>query len=250
MYAESDLLPLSGLQHLAFCERQWALIHVEQFWSENRLTVEGRHLHERVDEPAGKTRGDLRIVRGMPIHSLRLGLSGRADVVEFHRNRNAEKAVDGGNRQEATDNGGRDGPLAHTRGSERDTRATEWQPFPIEYKRGKPKPGNCDRVQLCAQAICLEEMLGLSIPAGALFYGRTRRRDEVAFDEPLRAETERLAARMHELFRAGVTPRKRYDRRRCDRCSLYDRCLPKTTGPARSVDAYLARALAGVDGSP
>jgi len=245
VFAEEDLLPLSGLQHLAYCERQWALIHLEQFWAENRLTVEGRQLHEQADKPAGKSRRDVRIVRGMPIHSLRLGLSGRADVVEFHQ-------VPAGDRPAVT--------LAHERPAnmrEEPSDATAhstsgvrlprhkglWQPFPIEYKRGKPKPGNCDRVQLCAQALCLEEMLGVTVRAGALFYGRIRRRDDVSLDAPLRHETETLAARMHELFQAGTTPRVAYDRKRCDRCSLLDRCLPKSTGRSRSVSAYLASAI-------
>ncbi|MEK6676991.1 MAG: CRISPR-associated protein Cas4 [Planctomycetota bacterium] len=231
MYAESDLLPLSGLQHLAYCERQWALIHLEQTWAENRLTVEGRQLHERVDKPGGKSRRDLRIVRGLAIQSLRLGLSGRADVVEFHRLAAKEPLGSHGS-EDQSDSGvvlaGQDG---------------RWRPFPVEYKRGKPKLGNCDRVQLCAQALCLEEMLGVRIPSGALFYGQTRRRDDVVFERALRDETERLAEQMHELFRVGVTPRVLYERKRCDRCSLYDRCLPKTTGPSRSVAAYLAAAV-------
>ena len=230
MYAESELLPLSGLQHLAYCERQWALIHLEQTWVENRLTVEGRHLHERADKPGGKSRRDLRIVRGLAIHSLRLGLSGRADVVEFHRPATDSSASSPNDSDERDF----DVLLMDLRG--------RWQPFPVEYKRGKPKRGNCDRVQLCAQALCLEEMLGASIPAGALFYGQTRRRQDVAFEIALRTETERLAARMQELFRAGVTPLMPYESKRCDHCSLYDRCLPKTTGSVRSVAAYLAAA--------
>lgn len=229
MYPESQWLPLSGLQHLAYCERQWALIHVEQFWSENRLTVEGRQLHERADEPGGKSRRDLRIVRGLPIHSSTLGLSGRADVVEFHRTTGLETPDHHEDKLRPAS------VCAPLTGS--------WQPFPVEYKRGKPKHGNCDRVQLCAQAMCLEEMLGVSIPFGALFYGRTRRRKEVGLDDALRSETEQLAARMHELFRKGITPRVRYNRKRCDRCSLLDRCLPKTTGASRSVADYLASAL-------
>lgn len=229
MYPESEWLPLSGLQHLAYCERQWALIHVEQFWSENRLTVEGKQLHEQADLPGGKSRRDLRIVRGLPIHSSRLGLSGRADVVEFHRTTGREVPDCDEDRLR---------PVLVC------TPLTEpWQPFPVEYKRGKPKLGNCDRVQLCAQALCLEEMLGVNIPQGALFYGQARRRKEVVLDAALRSETEQLAARMHELFRNGITPRVRYNRKRCDRCSLLDRCLPKITGVSRSVADYLATAL-------
>lgn len=254
MYPESDLLPLSGLQHLAYCERQWALIHLEQFWSENRLTVEGRHLHERADKPGGKSRRDVRIVRGLPIHSLRLGLSGRADVVEFHR-------LSGAPSESSQSEPGAQATGSFPSGSPVESESAKgigssparlrlgfgprgaWRPYPVEYKRGKPKPGNCDRVQLCAQALCLEEMLGVTISVGALFYGQTRHRNEVAFDSAIRSETERLAARMHALFGAGVTPRVSYDRKRCDRCSLYDHCLPKTTGPSRGVGAYLAGAF-------
>ena len=235
MYAESDLLALSGLQHLAYCERQWALIHIEQFWAENRLTTQGRLLHERADKPGGKSRGDLRIVRGLPIHSLRLGLAGRADVVELHR-------IDRADSDETATTTER--PPVGIRLHQVDGL---WRPFPVEYKRGKPKAGNCDRVQLCAQALCLEEMLDVSIAAGALFYGRTRRREEVAFDPTLRDETETLAARMHEMFRAGNTPRVRYTRKRCDRCSLYSRCLPKTTGQSRSVGTYLTSVVSSLD---
>jgi len=275
MFPESELLPLSGLQHLAFCERQWALIHLEQFWAENRLTVEGRHLHERADLPAGKSRGDVRIVRGMPIQSLRLGLSGRADVVEFHRVSGAPSASVPHESEPHTPSiaahgamtgrGVSEGSAPHGQAPLSPLKATScdlpeaiplqrtaglWRPFPIEYKRGKPKPGDCDRVQLCAQALCLEEMLGVAIPAGTLFYGRTRRREEIAFAHALRTETETLALRMHELFRAGVTPRVPYDRKRCDRCSLYPRCLPKTTGRSRSVDGYLAAALSTSEAEP
>jgi CRISPR-associated exonuclease Cas4 len=138
MYVEDDLLPISALQHLLFCERQCALIHVEQVWAENRLTVEGRHLHERVDGGEHETRGGLRTARALPIRSLRLGLAGRADVVEFHASEGAA------------------GPP---------------RVVPVEYKRGRPKSHRADEVQLCAQALCLEEMLGVHVAAGALFYG-------------------------------------------------------------------------------
>lgn len=225
MYDEIDLLPLSGLQHLAFCERQWALIHIEQQWVENRLTAEGRVLHERADTPSRESRGDVRIVRGLSIQSHELGVVGRADVVEFHRTDDADAASTDCTRKAVGIH------LLNATGL--------WRPFPVEYKRGRPKPFQADRVQLCAQALCLEVMLGVSVPAGALFYGKTRRRIDVTLDDPLRKETKRLAARMHELFRSGVTPRAIYDRRRCDRCSLYDCCLPKTTGSPPNVAAYL-----------
>src|SRR5438876_1939248 len=151
MFAESDLIPISALQHFVVCPRQCALIHLESVWIENERTAEGRVEHERVDRGGAETRVAVRRAYGVPLRSLRLGLAGRADVVEFH-------AMPGG------------GPE---------------QPFPIEHKRGRPKAGDEDRVQLCAQALCLEEMLRVSVPAGALFYGRTRRRAEVIFDEAL-----------------------------------------------------------------
>lgn len=206
MYSEPDLLPISALQHLAFCERQWALIHLEQQWTENRLTAEGRKLHERSDRGEDETRDGVRITRGMLLRSLRLGLTGKADVVEF--------------RQEGE----------------------QAQPFPIEYKRGRPKPGRYDEVQLCAQALCLEEMLGLTVREGAIFYGQPRRRSAIVFDSELRAETERLADRMHSLYAARITPRARYEKK-CDSCSLYSICLPKTTGTS-SAQRYLKRAVA------
>ena len=148
MYSEDDLLPLSALQHLYFCERQCALIHVEQVWLENRFTAEGRIMHERVDTGKSEMRGGVRTSFAVSLRSLRLGLVGKADVVEFHR----RQSPDG---------------------------RSAWQPFPVEYKRGRPKKDNCDKIQLCAQALCLEEMLNLRIECGALFYGKTRRRQDV-----------------------------------------------------------------------
>src|SRR6266542_4457015 len=145
MYAEDDLLPLSALQHLIFCERQCALIHIEQIWADNVLTVEGTFLHERTDSAAMESRASVRIARGLALHSLRLGLSGKADVVEFHR-------------------AGDDRPGTTLPGV-----SGRWVPVPVEYKRGKPKQDDSDRVQLCAQAVCLEEMLAVSVPSGALF---------------------------------------------------------------------------------
>jgi CRISPR-associated exonuclease Cas4 len=215
IYSEDDLLPLSGLQHLVFCERQWGLIHIEQVWSENRLTAEGRVLHDRAHEAGSESRPGLRIARGLRLRSLRLGISGQADVVEFR----------------ATPNGvalpGEDGL---------------WQALPVEYKRGRPKRDHCDQVQLCAQALCLEEMFGSMVPEGALFYGTPRRRQDVVFSPALRTETETLAARMHELYRARVTPRAVYSPK-CDKCSLLGTCMPKTLGGVRAVERYLARAL-------
>ena len=208
MFSESDLLPLSGLQHLVFCERQWALIHLEQQWVENRLTVEGRQMHERVHEQKEEWREGVRVSRGLAVRSLRLGLAGIADAVEFR-------------------------PQPQGQGL---------RPFPVEYKRGRPKPDRCDDVQLCAQALCLEEMTGADVPSGAIFYGQPRRRTEVNFDSTLRAETEALIQRMHTLYAARVTPRAQYAPK-CDHCSLLEICLPATAGEGRSVAKYLKNAL-------
>ena len=208
-YTEDDLLPLSGLQHLAFCERQCALIHIEQTWAENLYTAEGRVLHERVDQADQVSRGDVRVEYGMPLRSLRLGLIGKADVVEFHRTE--------------------------------DTTGEKWVPFPVEYKRGRPKKANVDWIQLCAQALCLEEMLAVEVPAGALFYGKTRHREDVDFYAQLRSETEEMAKRFHALIETGATPKAVYGKQ-CDTCSLKDLCLPRAVDTGRSVDRYLKNA--------
>lgn len=180
-------LPISALQHLAFCPRQWALVHLEQVWADNRLTAEGRLLHERADLPGQSLRGDLKTVRGLVLTSQRLRLSGRADVVEFRP-----------------------------------------EPFPVEYKRGKRKPTDCDLVQLCAQALCLEEMFRTTVPMGAIFYGQPRRRLEVQFTMALRARTESLATTMHRLYAVGETPPAE-PAPHCDNCSLIDICMPEVT---------------------
>jgi len=204
---EDDLIMLSALQHMVFCPRQCALIHIEQVWAENRQTAEGRIMHERVHEENRESRGNLRVEYGVPLRSLRLGLIGKADIVEFHR------------LQDET-----------------------WQPFPVEYKRGKPKADDCDKVQLCAQALCLEEMLNARILKGALFYGKTRRRLDVSFDEKLRQKTEETARNVRVLLDSGRTPLPVYTKK-CESCSLVGECLPKTMGKRRSVKNYLAKAL-------
>jgi CRISPR-associated exonuclease Cas4 len=214
MFPEEDLLPISALQHLLFCERQCALIHVERLWAENRLTVEGRHLHEKADSGKGEARGGVRIVRGLMLRSLVHGLYGKADVVEFRPGGGAGRAAG--------------------------------VPFPVEYKRGKPKKDGSDIVQLCAQALCLEEMLGTAVPAGAMFYGVTRRRVEVAFDDALRGLTLRTIERLHELIDSPAVKEKK-----CDRCSLLNLCLPGARPGTQSASRYVRRALAvalGVDG--
>lgn len=212
MYTEDNLWPLSALQHLVFCERQCALIHLEQAWAENRYTAEGRLLHERADEPGGESRGDLSIVRALALRSLRLGLSGRADVVEFYRQP--------------------EGVL----GAVLAGKAGFWRPFPVEYKRGKPKQHRADEVQLCAQALCLEEMLSVDIEEGALYYGKRRRRHPIVFDPVLRRLTEKTARRLHEMLATGRTP-PAVREPKCDACSLFDICLPEA--PAMSARAYL-----------
>jgi len=224
MYSEDELLPLSALQHLAFCERQWGLIHLEQIWIENRLTTEGLFLHERTDEPVTENRGDIRIARGLRIRSLRLGLSGRADVVEFHRVDKGIACADEINRT--------------SKGVILEGVSGIWQPFPVEYKRGKPKLDHCDEIQLCAQALCIEEMLGASLPNGALYYGKIKRRYGVEFHDTLRNETEALSKRLHRLTIAGQTPIAQYAKK-CESCSLMSYCMPETTGIRRSTGKYL-----------
>jgi CRISPR-associated exonuclease Cas4 len=208
-YSEEELLPLSALQHLLFCERQCALIHVEGLWVENRLTVEGRHLHAKAHEGPVEQRAGIRITRGLPLRSFRLGLVGKADIVEFRREGHP--------------------PVERA--------------FPVEYKRGRPKRHDADKVQLCAQALCLEEMLETSVPAGALFYGRTRRRVEVLFDDRLRTLAEATARRLRTLIDSGRTPRAVREPK-CDACSLLELCLPDAMDPLQPAAAYLARALA------
>ena len=218
-FTDEELVQLSGLQHLAYCERQWALIHLEDRWAENRFTVEGNIMHERSDESDTEVRSDVRIARGLRLRSLRLGLVGKADVVEFHRVADRSDADDSG------------------QGVRLDGASGLWRPFPVEYKRGRPKSGHSDRIQLCAQGLCLEEMLDVPVREGALFYGQPRRRQEVELDESLRQETARLARRLHELLQKGSTPPPPPDRARCRNCSLRDSCLPEAAGG--SAEHYL-----------
>lgn len=192
--AEDNALPISGLQHFAFCPRQWALIHLEQVWVENRRTAEGRLLHERVDLPGESRRASVRTVRGMLLRSNRLHLTGRADLVEFRTTTGGRSAV----------------------------------PYPVEYKRGKSKPNDCDTVQLCAQALCLEEMLQATIERGAIFYGNPRRRLEIELTPELRGRTEELTYAMHHLYKTRETPAA-IPGPHCRNCSLVDVCLPEAT---------------------
>jgi CRISPR-associated exonuclease Cas4 len=206
-----DPIPLSALQHAIYCLRQAALIHVERLWEENRLTAEGRVLHASIDHHSQRYSRGVRRVAAMPLACRRLSLFGVADIVEFHK--------------------GLDGET----------------PFPVEYKRGKPKLHRADEAQLCAQALCLEEMTGLAVPEGALFYGETRRRVVVHFDDGLRGLTEEAALALNGVIEHGLTPPARYDRRKCGACSLLDLCRPKISG--RSAASWRSREIAAIIGS-
>lgn len=215
IYHEEDYLQLSGLQHFIFCRRQWALIHLEQQWAENLLTVQGNILHEKAHNgDSREKRGDVLITRGMKIHSPTLGVSGACDVVEFHR------ACEGI-------------PLSEREGL--------WQAYPVEYKRGKPKENDADRLQLCAQGMCLEEMLCCDIPEGALFYGETRRRETVEFTPALRQRVREALEEMHMLYRRQYTPKVK-PTKSCSGCSLRELCLPKLSRK-QSVKTYLQKHL-------
>jgi CRISPR-associated exonuclease Cas4 len=208
---EADLVPLSALQHYLFCPRQCALIHVEQAWAENRLTADGRVLHEATSEIGTEKRRGVRVVMAMPLVSKRLGVSGIADLVEMHK--------------------GGDG---------------RWRPYPVEYKRGKPKAHRADEVQMCAQAFALEEMFGVVLDEGAIFYGETRRRVTVSLDETLRKLTAQVAYDTRALLDAQVTPAPVYAKSTCNNCSLNELCQPKRLSRAISASSWLARQIAEV----
>lgn len=213
-YSEEDYLPLSGIQHFAFCRRQWALIHIENQWAENERTVDGTIMHEKAHSGDVESRGDAVIMRALRVFSATLGVSGECDVVEFNRNADGISL------------NGHDGL---------------WQPYPVEYKRGKPKEHNADEMQLCAQAMCLEEMLCCTIPCGALFYGEPRRRTEVEFTPELRRAVEDSLNEMHDYYKRGYTPKAK-PRKGCSACSLKEICLPKMA-QRKSVAAYVEGAL-------
>lgn len=208
-YPESQLLPISALQHMLYCPRQCALIHVEQVWVENRFTAEGRVLHAVADQGRRSQRGGQGRETGVPVRSLELGLTGVADVVEFH-----PSAAHGA-------------PRTH---------------FPVEFKRGKPKKDDADRVQLCAQGMCLEEMLGVEVPGGALFFGKNRRREDVEFDARLRDLVRRVTADFRELLELGATPPPAPPKK-CARCSLLGPCRPDAARKRLSVGEYIRNSL-------
>ena len=210
-YDPSDYLQLSGLQHFAFCRRQWALIHVEGLWAENLRTTEGALLHERAhDRSQRERRGDLLTIRGAAVSSPTLGISGQCDVLEYRRDPNGVTLA------------GLDGL---------------WVPYPVEYKRGSSKEGPADRLQLCAQAMCLEEMLVCDIPEGSLFYGETRRRERVAFTPEMRKTVEDMLGEMRQYLERGYTPSVKRTKA-CNACSLKELCLP-VLGRLPTVRAYV-----------
>ena len=211
---------ISALQHVAVCPRQCALIHSEQLWEDNRWSAEGELLHQRVDKGGEEKRGELITARSVRLSHPELGITGIADMVEFRKWNPQSK--DSPPQQETllttTE-------LPHRRG--------RWIPCPVEYKRGKSKLEDWDRVQLCAQTLCLESMYKIRIDRAALWYDSTKSREWVTLDESLREKTLSLIAQAHELLRSGVTPPPVYDRRRCSACSLYETCRPRDYNPQR-----------------
>jgi CRISPR-associated exonuclease Cas4 len=214
MFSEDDLLPISSLQHITFCERQWALIHMEGEWSENVLTVEGRHLHDFVHEEGSESRAGIRMSRGLRLRSLEYGLYGVADMVEFHPSQDGIGIKD-------------------CRGL--------WRAYPVEYKRGRKRYDRADEIQVCAQAVCLEEMLGASIKIGAIYYGQPRRRTEVDLSADLRRELQSKCERARELLSLSEVPRPNIGRH-CKSCSLVSQCMPDLMASDRST-RYMASVL-------
>lgn len=197
-WGDDDLVMISALEHFSYCPRQCALIHVEQTFDENLYTLRGRAVHERVDEPVGEFQEGVRVERALPLWSKRLGLIGKADVVEFHRT----------------------------------------TPFPVEYKHGSKREREHDDLQLCAQAICLEEMTGENVPRGAIFYHSSRRRREVELTDTLRAEVEKATNEIRKMMLEKALPPPVNDAR-CRHCSLKESCMPAVVGEKARVAALL-----------
>lgn len=214
--AGDEPIALSALQHYLFCPRQCALIHAEQAWAENRFTAEGRLMHEATAATGHEVRRGVRVVTAMPLASAQLSVTGIADLVELLPVRDGDG----------------------------------WQPFPVEYKLGKPKAHRADEVQLCAQAICLEEMFDTTIAEGALFYGKTRRRMAVPFDNELRELTANIALETRTLIAAGSTPKPVYQRSRCAACSLAELCRPKRLQRDANVSRWLSRHITYDEDAP
>lgn len=220
-YPEDEWLSLSGIQHYAFCPRQWALIHIENVWKDNFFTADGQAKHARVNDPSQtELRGNILSVRALRVASPRLGITGICDVVEFHASKN--------------------GAVLHGRSG-------TWVPYPVEYKRGRSKSIDADRLQLCCEALCLEEMVGTECPEGALFYEETRRRERVMIDDRLRTEAKNMLLRMHQLYERGWTPRVKQSTK-CRYCSLRNLCLPELS-KRQSVSTYIRKALVDTESS-
>lgn len=215
-YSPEELLPLSGIQHFLFCRRQWALIYIERQWQDNLFTVEGKILHHRVDDPFfSETRRGVLIARAMPVASYQLGIIGVCDVVEFYPSADGICLP------------GREGL---------------YRPALVEYKRGKPKRDPIDEAQVCAQAMCLEEMLSTEIPLGYLYYGETRHRLQIDLGDDLRNLVRQIAREMHQYFQRGYTPRVKLSKA-CRSCSLADLCLPKIQNSNMTASGYIQRML-------
>lgn len=218
VYRENELLDLSGIQHFVFCRRQWALMAIEQQWRDNTLTVEGTRLHERVDDPLfTETRAGVISSRSMPVRSLSLGISGICDLVEFTPSDNGALLAGKKERYAVT---------------------------PVEYKHGKPKPDQRDEVQVCAQAMCLEEMLAVKITEGFLFYAQTRRRQKVVLTDDLRELVVSSLAEMHQYFTRGYTPKVK-QKKACQNCSLIDLCIPGLSLIDPNVEKYIQNNIGG-----
>jgi CRISPR-associated exonuclease Cas4 len=251
MFTEDQLLPLSALQHWLYCPRQCGLIHLEQAWAENRFTAEGQVLHKKAHDGADENKAGVRITRGMSVRSLELGIVGQCDIVEF-----AAGAAGGGDLKcEISDlrgegRGDLKSEISNLKGEGRGDLKSQISDFkstgsvrPVEYKRGKPKSHRADEVQLCAQAMCLEEMLGVTIPEGCLYYGEKRRRTEIAFDAALRQLVAETAVALHAMIDSRETPLAEYESRRCDACSLIDLCQPKAMRFKRGAQAWFSQYL-------
>lgn len=220
MYTEDEFLMISGIQHFSFCRRQWALIHVEDKWTENYLTVTGNIVHKRVhNKSVQDVRNNVLTIRGLDIKSSGYGISGTCDAVEFYP---VEEGI-------------------HLNGLE-----GTWQPAPVEYKRGKTKVNDCDRLQVVAQAICLEEMFSCRIEYGYVFYHETRRREKVDITMDFREKLEEMLEEMHAYYRRGYTPVVKATKK-CGSCSLSNECMPSLLGKKESVATYVNRYLKGED---
>lgn len=214
-YSEDEFLMLSGLQHYVFCKRQWALIHIEQQWAENFLTTDGNILHDKAHDGASfEKRKEVLISRGMPINSYELGISGTCDIVEFRKSHDGISIF------------GRKG---------------KYKIYPVEYKRGTSKEDDSDRLQVVAQALCLEEMFCCTIEKGYLYYGEMKRRVDVEIDESIRSKAKELIDEMHNLFKKKHTPKVKVSKA-CKACSLESICLPKITSQ-KNATTYINRML-------